>query len=96
MTDQAAKTTTQAKQAGKSAPEDPAAEAARLRAEAAAIEAALPPSPGTVRVRVEAPHAEFWLGGVGVGTEPTEVPEHLVPALMQSASEAGVTLTQEG
>jgi hypothetical protein len=76
--------------------ESDAEKAARLRAEAAAIELTLPPPPGTVRMKVEDPHASFHFGGTGVGNDWTPVPEALASGLMQAAAEAGVTLTQEG
>lgn len=76
--------------------EDPKAKVERLRGELAKAEAALPPEPGTVRVKVEGPHSSFSFGSAVVGTDYTSVPNHLVPSLMRAASEAGVTLTTEG
>jgi class 3 adenylate cyclase len=79
--------------------ENPASQAARLRAQADALDPpGLPPHlrSGTVTLSVQPPHESFTYGGVTVGTDPTEVPASAVPGLMQSASEAGVTLTEEG
>lgn len=78
-------------------PEDPRAKAARLRAEAAAIEASLPAGPGTVKVKVAPPHHYFSFGAARLGPEYSEIPAAALAGVMQSAAEAGVTLTiQEG
>lgn len=66
----------------------------RLRAELAMAEAALPPAPGTVRVRVMPPHDTFTLGGVTVGPDFTPLPAGALPQLMTAAGDAGVTLEE--
>lgn len=99
MTDQPASPPLPASTGSKTAAaalEDPQARVDRLRKELSEAEAALPPEPGTVRVRVEKPHSSFSFGVAAVGNEYTPVPNHLVPFLMRAASEAGVTLTTEG
>lgn len=68
----------------------------RLRQELAAAQAKLPIPVGTVRLKVEAPHSSFQFGAHTVGAEWTEIPGHAVPNLFAHASDAGVTLTQEG
>lgn len=73
---------------------DPRERAERLRAELAAAEAALPPPPGTVRVRVRPPHDTFTLGGVTVGPGFTPVPAGALTGLMSAAGDAGVTLEE--
>jgi hypothetical protein len=50
---------------------------------------------GAVQMTVEEPHAAFTYGGVTVTTDPTTVPASIVPAIVQAAAEAGVTLTQQ-
>ena len=78
-------------------PEDPRARAARLRAEAAAIEASFPAGPGMVKVKVAPPHQFFSFGPASLGPEYSEIPAAALAGVMQSAVEAGVTLTiQEG
>jgi hypothetical protein len=69
---------------------------ASLRAEADELELTLPPPDNTERLKVHAPHEAFGFGGMWVGTDWTNVPVHLVAGVMQAASEAGVTITQEG
>jgi hypothetical protein len=69
---------------------------ASLRAEADELELTLPPPANTEMLKVEAPHESFGFGGVWVGTDWSPVPVHLVAGVMQAASEAGVTITQEG
>lgn len=49
----------------------------------------------TVRVKVESPHSGFTHNGLYVGEDFTAVPAHAVPAMMEAASDSGVTLTQE-
>lgn len=66
----------------------------KLRAQLAEAEAALPPEPGTVRLRVTEPHDSFTVGGVTVGRDPTPVPAGAVPQLMTAAGDAGVTLEE--
>lgn len=53
-------------------------------------------TPGTVRLKVEEPHAEMHYGGITVGADWTEVPAAQAAALHQAAADAGVTLTEEG
>ena len=76
---------------------DPYGQARLLRAQAAAIEAAAPPTDEYVRLKVEPPHVEFAYGGTVVGTEWTPVHSSLAPGVLSAAAgAAGVTLTQEG
>jgi hypothetical protein len=91
---------TPARAADSSAPskdENAVDRAARLEAELADArrEAQADAGDPVVMLRVEEPHAEFYHGGLGVGTDWTEVPEHMVPALMEGAANSGVTLTQQ-
>jgi hypothetical protein len=88
---------TPAKNAGAATPgkeESPGDAVARLRAELAMATAALPPEPGTVRVRVMPPHDSFTVGGVTVGEDPTPVPAHALSQLMTAATDAGVTIEE--
>jgi len=79
------------------APEDPYGLARELRAQAAAIEAAAPPTDEWVKLKVEPPHTSFSYGGVEVGKEWTPVHVTLAPGVLSSASQTpGVTVTQEG
>jgi hypothetical protein len=78
------------------APEDPYGEARLLRAQAAAIEAAAPPSDEWIKLKVGPPHTSFIYGGVEVGEEWTGVHRSLAPGVLNAAAEAGVTVTQEG
>jgi hypothetical protein len=79
------------------APEDPYGLARELRAQAAAIEAAAPPSDEWVSLRVEPPHTSFGYGGVTVDADWTPVHRSLVPGVLSSAANTpGVTVTQEG
>lgn len=84
--------------AGKQPPAAPADAAldriGKLRAELAMAEAALPPVPGTVRVRVMPPHDTFTLGAVTVGPDFTLVPAGALTGLMSAAGDAGVTLEE--
>jgi hypothetical protein len=85
--------------AGKQPPAVPPQDAARdrigkLRAQLLEAEAALPPEPGTVRLRVTEPHDSFTVAGVTVGADPTPVPAGAVPRLMTAAGDAGVTLEE--
>jgi hypothetical protein len=85
--------------AGKSPPASSVPDAARerigkLRAQLLEAEAALPPEPGTVRLRVTGPHDSFTVAGVTVGKDPTPVPAGAVPQLMTAAGDAGVTLEE--
>jgi hypothetical protein len=66
----------------------------KLRAELAAAEASVPPSPGTARVRVRAPHESFTVAGVSVGPDFTAVPAGALTGLMSAADDAGVTLEE--
>ena len=87
---------TPAPAAGKPAPEQPSPQerAEKLRAELAEAEAAIPPAPGTVRLRVKPPHSSFTVAGFTVGTDPTSVPARAVPQLTGAAAAAGVTLEE--
>jgi hypothetical protein len=55
-----------------------------------------PVQPAVPTLKVELPHSSFTYGGVTIWGTPTEVHPSLIPPIMQSAAEAGVTLTQEG
>lgn len=77
------------------APDDPRQQIAALRAEADRLEETLPKTPGTVRVKVMPPHAEFHFGGVVVGSEFTPVNELQLSSLQQAASRSGVELATE-
>ena len=48
-----------------------------------------------VRLRVEGDHSSVQVGHVVVGTDWTDVPEHLVAAVTEGAELAGVQVTQE-
>lgn len=74
--------------------DDPRERAAKLRAELAMAEAALPPPPGTVRVRVMPPHDSFTVAGLTVGADFTPVPAGALTGLMSAAGDAGVTLQE--
>ena len=82
--------------AGKQAPpqDDAQQRVEKLRAELAMAEAALPPVPGTVRLRVMPPHDSFTRAAVTVGRDFTLVPAGAVPELMSAAADAGVTLEE--
>lgn len=61
------------------------------------VQAEVPaPEPVVPTLTVSPPHSSFSYGGVTVYSFPTAVHPSLIPAIMQSASEAGVILTQEG
>lgn len=90
MTDQ---TPEKAPAPGKTPP-DPQAKVDDLRTQLAVAEAALPPEPGTVRLRVLPPQDSFTVGAVTVGASPTDVPAHAVARLMGAAGEAGVKLEE--
>jgi hypothetical protein len=78
-------------------PDDPYGLAARLRAQAAALEAEAPPTDEYVRMKVEPPHTSFGYGGVEIGNEWTAVHVSLAPGVLRAAAaHAGVTVTQEG
>lgn len=75
---------------------DPRARAAALRAEAAAIEAALA-NAATVNVRVGPPHCEMRFAGYILTADyPTPVPASRLADLQQAAGTAGVNLITEG
>jgi hypothetical protein len=76
------------------APKDPSSRAAQLVDELAKIRAEAIGGAKTL-LRVLAPHSAFTHGGITVGTEPTPVPAHAVPRLMEAAGEAGVNLAEE-
>jgi hypothetical protein len=75
-------------------PPSPQDRVAALRAQLAEAEAALPPVPGTARVRVMPPHDSFTVGGVTVGAAPTAVPAAALTRLMSAAADAGVTIKE--
>jgi hypothetical protein len=76
-------------------PPDPADRARKLRAEAAAIEAAA--QPDHVLLKVEPPHVMFSYAGVEIGPDWTPVHTSLAPAVLRAAAGTpGVTVTQEG
>jgi hypothetical protein len=66
----------------------------KLRAELAMAEAALPPAPGTAKVRVTGKHDTFTLAGVTVGPDFTPVPIGALTGLMSAAADAGVVLEE--
>jgi hypothetical protein len=66
----------------------------KLRAQLAEAEAALPPPPGTVRVRVTGKHDSFTRGAVTVTRDFTPVPAGALPELLSAASGAGVTIEE--
>lgn len=75
---------------------DLSARAAELEAELAAVRAEAS-GEGMVRLRVdpESPHSLMVFNGIVVSEDWTSVPEHAVPAMMEGAANAGVTLVQE-
>ena len=86
--------------AGKQGPAQPDAQAVaeerveKLRAQLAEAEAAVPPPPGTVRVRVARPHDSFTVAGVTVGRDFTPVPAGALARLTAAAGAAGVKLEE--
>lgn len=50
---------------------------------------------GNVRLRVTSGHESVSYGGVTVGQDFTEVPEHLVAGLTEGAANAGVEIEQD-
>lgn len=50
----------------------------------------------SARLKVEPPHFSVTYGGITVGSDFTDVPAHMVPALMAAAADAHATITQEG
>lgn len=50
---------------------------------------------GVVRLRVTSGHESVSYGGVTVGQDFTEVPEHLVAGLTEGAANAGVEIEQD-
>lgn len=66
----------------------------KLRAQLAEAEAAVPPPPGTVRLRVTGDHDSFTVGGVTVTKDPTPVPAHALAHLMGAAADAGVSIKE--
>ena len=75
--------------------EDPRSKAARLRREAAEIEATLTADEGHTRVKVEAPHIQFEFGGTLIGDEFVPVHNTKLADIQEAADAAGVTLTIE-
>ena len=75
-------------------PADLSAEAAELEQRLAEVRAKAS-GQDTVRVKVEEPHSGLIHNGLYVGTDWTDVPVHALPAMMEGAANAGVTLTQE-
>lgn len=96
MTDQPVSQTGTSAKAPALSDDDKRAKAASLRAEADAIESALPPPPDTVQLKVEPPHEAFSYGGSWVTREWSNIHKHHVAAVMQAASDAGVQITQKG
>jgi hypothetical protein len=66
----------------------------KLRAQLLEAEAALPPEPGTVRLKVMPPHDSFTVGGFTVGKDPAPVPAGATERLMSAAADAGVTIEE--
>jgi hypothetical protein len=79
------------------APDPRDAEIARLRSELeAAGKPVTDPGPGAVQLRVTAPAGgSMQFAHTKVGPDWTDVPAGLVPALMQAADTAGVTIEQQ-
>jgi hypothetical protein len=50
---------------------------------------------GTVRLKVTSGHESVSYGGLTVGKDFTDVPEHLVAGLTEGAAVAGVEITQD-
>jgi hypothetical protein len=88
-------TAAETKPADPGADEQPRDKAARLRREAAAIEATLPRAEGTTRVKVEPPHSELSRGAVVVGNEFVPVSNFQLADFIAAADAAGVKLTIE-
>jgi len=82
--------------AGKPVPPPDAAQqrVEKLRAQLAEAQAALPPEPGTVLVRVIPPHDSFTRGAVTVGPDFTPVPAGALPEILSAAAGAGVTIEE--
>jgi hypothetical protein len=76
-------------------PEDPYGLARELRAQAAAIEAAAPPTDKYVKLKVEPPHEGLEYGGTVLTGEFTPVHISKEAAIRQAAAAVGVTLTAE-
>lgn len=90
---------TEQQQAPSAAKQPPSQDAAqerveKLRAELASAEAALPPEPGTVRVRVRPPHDSFTRGAVTVVRDFTPVPAGALAGLLGAAADAGVKIEE--
>jgi hypothetical protein len=77
-------------------PAVPARSLEEVRAELAALEAAEPAPPGTVKLKVELPHQSMTFGGITVGNDWTAVPAAHVQKIMTAAGDAGVTISTEG
>lgn len=82
---------------GAGAAQTPQEEAAALRARADELD---PPEdsqapPEHMLLKVAEPHVSFEFGGSRVFQHPSPVHRSLVPGLMQSAAEAGVTIIAE-
>lgn len=77
-------------------PEDLSARAADLERQLAEVRTRASGA-GTVRLRVDpdGPHSHIVFNGMTVSQDWTEVPEHVVPEIMEGAANSGVTLTQE-
>jgi hypothetical protein len=85
--------------AGKQVPAPPSPDAAqerveKLRAQLVEAEAAVPPPPGTVRLRVAGDHDSFTVAGFTVTKDPTPVPAHALAHLMGAAADAGVKIEE--
>jgi hypothetical protein len=79
----------------KAAAGDPYGQAKLLRAQASAIEAAIPADAPYVRMKTEQPHVEFSFGGTVVGADWTLVHASLAPGVLRAAADAGVSVTQK-
>jgi glycine/D-amino acid oxidase-like deaminating enzyme len=82
------------KAAAEPASEDLSAKAADLESQLAEVRAKAA-GENTTRLKIGSDHVDFYHGGVSVGPDWTVVPAHTVPALMEAAAGAGVTLVQE-
>jgi hypothetical protein len=88
--------TAKAKTAPVVAPDEPdlSAQAADLEQQLAKVRAEAA-GQDMVSLKVEDPHAAFIHNGITVGTDFTPVPASAVAAMMEAATDSGVTLTQE-
>ena len=85
-----------AKQQAAPAPDQPlSAQEEAYLGKLLARQAAAAAQEGSVRMKVEGDHESISYGGLTVGAEFTPVPAQLVAPLIEAATDAGVTITQE-